>query len=625
MEYKVKDAGRAIRDGVDVSKQIRVSVKSRYKAKHFRNNASLEALVWKVIKENKPPNKVGERIEWQTTMQYKTRAGMTLKVSDEFSRERFSLQMLNSMHIRSVDYDDYDVFDWGFREAIHLDKVFYISYKYVDFLGNGLDGGVDCLLDCLTTALDGLTKDETKKFREIIPEGSGVKVDELSKIEEKLEVNINVFPYYESDMIWPRTVDMTLFNKHYELAKEDGCEILPCDKEQTRLRIVLRNDHVIGQMTKKGYVMETIDDARLEELKSLNKYKKIWMIEVIEEPTHELWKQYSEFDSYMFRKYGITITAYNTLAKFAVGLWRRTLKQELRSARLMDDAILDCLSHSGSALVDIKDGEGASTMYDYNSFYPSLLTTAVQVGCPKWGDESIKYKYMLNEEERKKYGRDYFLRLRCGWFHIEIDELELCKEFPKRFMKASSGYYYYKELQEMDRLGYKYQLTSKRAIIMDSDRSVLFKEFYTELYDYKVSSKNVVCKKVMNSLLGKLASKSYSVRQIKDGGDVSLKETEDVCSSSESVFITKNYRLSKYRYMPWLQAKVFAEGRVKMNETIDKMGRDKVLAVQTDSIVMLNGGVEPSNVSGKMGDLKICNVGYIKIQDGKKEWSASLK
>lgn len=45
-----------------MSKQIRVSVKSRYKAKHFRNNASLEALVWKVIKENKPPNKVEKEL-----------------------------------------------------------------------------------------------------------------------------------------------------------------------------------------------------------------------------------------------------------------------------------------------------------------------------------------------------------------------------------------------------------------------------------------------------------------------------------------------------------------------------------------------------------------------------------
>ena len=613
----MKDVSNVVRMGQQVSKQIKVSVRANRRLKYFGSNGGFEKFLNEVIRANKPVKRRGKRILWQTTLQYKV-GERVMNVSDEFKKERFSLATLNSLHVRGTNYDD-ETFDWGYRNAVNLENKIYVSYKYVDKNGLGIeDNETDCLLDCIQGVVL-LDDEQMKKFREIIPEGCSVPVDSLSLIEEELSINMNVVGYYESKMLWGRTVNMTLFNNHYELASVVGRSITVCSKDGKQRPIVLRCGFNMGRMTKEGFIMKGCSEVELATLKRLHMVKKILLVEVEEEPDEVLWRGYNDFDRYVYKKYGMTITNYNSLAEFAVGLWSSFLKRDLYSARAMDDVLLDCLAHSGSALVDIKDCSGECVMYDYNSYYPSLLLNDVQVKCPEWGEPSESYKKKLDEEEKKKYGCEYFLQLKVGWFHVEIAEEELYKEFPRRFAKSKFGYYYYKEVKEMDRLGYKYKLTSQRAILMSGDRAVLFREFYKDMFEYKLSTGNVVCKKVMNSLLGKLASKTYKVRRLVEGKDLVLKKDEDVVASGANNFVTKSYKVSKYRYMPWIQAKVFAEARVKMNETIDKLGRSKVFAVQTDSIVVLKGGEVPTNVSSAMGDLKVCG-GLLNIVDGKKIW-----
>lgn len=624
----------AIRHGVVVAKQCKVLVKREKKEKYFDSMKHLERFVNRRVIDNEPRERRNKRIEWSITMRYVLERGVELNMNTPFSNEKFKLMQLNAIRIQGTDSES-DYFNWSpMRDTMALHRSFYISYRYVS---NRVGGEGDCLIDCIKSTI-ALSDEEIARYREIVPENVMADVSDFGLIELKLNMNLVAPGVYESKMCSPieRTVYITAFENHAEVISKTRGELTPeppVDFENRRIVLMYypRQDtsetlRVVGQMTKEGFMKETIDDDDYEKYRWWHRSKRIWLIDVNQEPTEELWKQYDDFERFLRSKFNTSFTRYESLANFAVALFRSTLTRTLETTSQRDDLLLDCIMHSGGALVDFKPGNYANVKYfDYNSFYPSLLLGNVPIVCPVWGDFSCNYMKECSQEEKDKYGLDRFMQLPLqGWYHVIIDDCEFERETPRRFMKSKSGYYYSDEIKEMQKHRYNFKLGANRAIVFDkaTERAPVFKTFYELLYTYKMESNNKVCKMVMNSLLGKLASKTYKSRRVFDR-PIKLKDNEQIEGAKERVFITKDYDVSKYAYMPWIQAVVYARARMRLNELIDNVGRQNVVCVATDGIIC--EGTCTVERGDNIGEIKLDKYGDVQIEpNGRKKWTKNM-
>ena len=146
----------------------------------------------------------------------------------------------------------------------------------------------------------------------------------------------------------------------------------------------------------------------------------------------------------------------------------------------------------------------------------------------------------------------------------------------------------------------------------------MFKEFYEKLFEFKKATGNVACKMAINTLLGMLASKNYI--KVKAEPITKIRMNREVVDGTDKKYITKNYKMSKYKYAPWFWAITVARGRTKINNLIDEIGREHVVCVMTDGIVVKANSPTPGHIGENMGELKLERTGTALITKNKKEW-----
>ena len=637
--YKYILTGVAVRRGETIDKQIKIRVPTKEKAQYFRSNESTKRFINNVIQANKPREKAGKKIEFSVILRYFNKnienkdgtKGAKIDMRTSATDKPFDFDQLIELNVQGYDDSTNEYFGWNpaTRDTKALHGSLYINYRYENIVGYKSEDN-NCLRHALVERF-GWNESKIQLYQTIVPDGEGAKVESLPDIEYYLKININVPGYHTSLMQNPvqDTVSLTLFDNHYELEEgEAKCfdsgltHGLP---EFARCPIILHkiNDDetwTIGRQTDDGFKMKTINDKHeIGKLRDLHRYKKIWLC--LQEPSEQLWREYNAFEQYCRNEFKSSFTRYNSIADFAVELWRTYLKKPVKGVSVHDDNMIDCIMRTGSGLVDFVPGTYENVKcYDYISFYPSLLMGNVPATKPYWGEPSNTYQKPCNDEQKEKYGLDFFVEMQQGWFHVEITEAELAKETPRRFVKSRTGYYYSDEIQMMQNKRYKFKLTERRAIIFgDCERLQLFREYYTKLFEYKKETNNIICKQAINQLLGKLASKNFSRRRITER--VEINHHHDVVDADRAIYYTKNYKESKYKYIPWIQAIVLARGRMAINALIDEVGRENVVCVMTDAVFVKSGTKEPTNIGTELGQLKLEHEGTLQVNNNKtKVW-----
>ena len=470
--YRHKDVSEAIRQGEKVSKQVKIWTDP---TKTMKTVEKAEKFINQVIKEQRPPARAGMKIEAQVVLRYYNaeidngegrEKGAKIDMKNQFTRKPFEFDQLAELNVQGHDdsFNDYS-FGWSImRDTMKLHRSFYILYRYVAGEG-GKSEDNNCLRDELAERF-GWTEEEIDKYKTIVKDGHCARVSKLGDIEYYMKVNINVADYFKSPMLQPlyKTINLTLYNQHYESTEPKPRVIEREDlKHFANRRIVLYNasDKKVKtiQKTKEGFLIEETDDKKeIDELQRRQIKHVIWLCNVHREPTEELWNQFNVFEQYCRNEFKTSFTQYESLPHFAVALWKSTLPAiSLTSPTVYDDFMLDDIMHSGGALVDFVEGEYENaTAYDYVSFYPSLNLGNVPRMMPYYGEPSYKYMKPCNDEEKEKYGLDFFVQMKQGWFDVIIEDKELKKETPRRFMKSHSGYYYSDEIQMMQNKRYKF-------------------------------------------------------------------------------------------------------------------------------------------------------------------------
>ena len=244
-----------------------------------------------------------------------------------------------------------------------------------------------------------------------LKERHGEKVQELERQLRDKDVILETYrrEHGKLEISFDKTINLTLYNQHYELTEPKPRVIEREDlKHFANRRIVLYNasDKKVKtiQKTKEGFLIEETDDKKeIDELQRRQIKHVIWLCNVHREPTEELWNQFNVFEQYCRNEFKTSFTQYESLPHFAVALWKSTLPAiSLTSPTVYDDFMLDDIMHSGGALVDFVEGEYENaTAYDYVSFYPSLNLGNVPRMMPYYGEPSYKYMKPCNDEEKE--------------------------------------------------------------------------------------------------------------------------------------------------------------------------------------------------------------------------------
>lgn len=643
--YKIVEKPAAVRRGVAVSKQVKVLVQKGRKERHMKDVETFEDFLDDRVEEAKPRNKRGKRLQYMVTVRYKVDDFMVNMNTDWLSMD--DAVEMSDFTERQITLDGYnhEQFNFGNRSTKALDRAIFISYRYVD------DGGAkdeeedgdnppskDCLLNCITK----ITKVDSAKFHEISPIGQMTMVDRLPDMEDLLKINIDVPGVYMSGMKYETTVSTLLFDNHFSLiVRSEFDRKLICDDTKTfeNCPIVILEDGVSTRMTKDGLSTKKVDEIEgnwsEKQIREMHRFKKLWIPfcsnQLGNKSAKDKWYLFDEFERFVRTTFDTSFTRYNTLADFAVALWLSTMEsgREISRANLIDDNMIDLVMNAGSALVHNPERDVQytdCTVYDFNSFYPSLMLSGIPLEPPVYGGKSSAYTRQCSEEEKEKYGLDFFCNMPLqGWYHIEIEDSELFKEQPKRFAKSKSGYYSREEIMEMSKHRYKFKVTDRRAIVWraKTKREAPFNKFINTLYGFKQKTGNKVAKLTMNCLLGKLASKNYQLMTPKNSQPVQLKRFEQVEQGVRNGFMIKSAQQSKYKYLPWIQALVYSRARMRLNKLIDEVGRENVIAVHTDGITVQGAHKRPDLGDG-LGELKREKMDmnlFIEKGSGKKTWS----
>jgi hypothetical protein len=642
--YKIVEKPAAVRRGVAVAKQVKVLVQKGRKERHMRDVQTFEDFLDDRVEEAKPRNRPGKRLQYMVTVRYKV-DDFVVNMNTDWLSMADAVEMSDFTE-RQITLDGYnhEQFNFGNRSPKALDRAIFVSYRYIDDAGGKDDDdgenppSMDCLLDCISK----IAKVDSAKFHEISPVGQMTPVDRLFELEGLLEINIDVPNVYMSERDYDVTVPVLLFDNHFSLmVRSDFDRKLICNDTKTfeNCPIVILEDGISTRMTKEGLSTKKVDEIEgnwsEKQLREMHRFKKIWIPfcsnQLGSKSAEDKWYLFDEFERFVRTQFDTSFTRYNTLADFAVALWLSTMEsgREISCANLIDDNMLDLIMTAGSALVHNPERGvmyNDCTVYDFNSFYPSLMMSGIPLDPPRYGGKSSAYTRRCTEEEREKYGLEFFCNLYPqGWYHVDISDEELFKEQPKRFAKSKSGYYSRDEIMEMSKHRYKFKLTERRAIIwpMKTKREAPFNKFINTLFDFKKRTGNKVAKLTMNCLLGKLASKNYQLMTPKNSKPVQLKRFEQVEQGVRNGFMVKSAKQSKYKYLPWIQALVYSRARMRLNKLIDEVGRENVIAVHTDGITVKGAHKRPELGDG-LGELKIEKSEMsllIEKQSGKKIWT----
>lgn len=608
-----------------LSEQKAVVFSSKRKfQEEIKTMEEFEDFVNEQLDENTIPRKAGFKIQYKVDITNRDGDRVSHFDTVEFRDMDMAVEMedfkLSNYQHEASDAPD-ELFDMVIGNDVKkIHRKFVMIYRYKSTRA-GQDVDNECFYNCLKVKYD-VDKDI---FNSVVSYGKMTRVNQIPELEELFKVNVNVINHYTSQMKYDRTVQMTLFNQHYELVSEESkpFEIHPLKALKWR-RIVLYNKLKVVQMTKAGLLTSDVSMKEMMKLKELNKFKVICLLRE-DSLTDETWEEYNDMDRWLrkWTKKNLTIetsfTQFNSIAEFSVALWSYVCDVDgLQCATLKDEVVLDELKNSSSAMIQkVSEYAGPVLKLDFNSFYPSLMMDSqIPLAPPCFHKPSNEYMKKCTDAEREKYGLEFFFQPKeQGWYNVEITNEELNKETPRRFPKSKSGYYTREEVKDMQKHRYKFKLTSKRAILFDKEvkRKTLFKEFFQTLYALKIETGNKICKRLMNCLLGKLATKNYrrAFAYNKDK-DVLVKENEELVNAKHRQYILKNYQESKYMYAPWIQNLVYGRARHRLNELIDEVGRENVLAVKTDCVVVKNKGkgfitglLSKFELSNRLGDLKI--------------------
>lgn len=519
-------------------------------------------------------------------------------------------------------------------------------------VAGGYSGGNDCLFDALQAA--GIDCDAAL-VREAcdIPDGDMIELDDLPEIEQCLNVAIHVnrglasrVSPYTSRRVCEQIGDsrvytaanapvcVTLANNHYSGAtlpshKERGTvapKTIASMKGPRRLLLVHGEDAADSdfQWTASETRVGRLHAGNLHRIRTAAKlptddpkHNNICTWPVRGKHTAEsIAREYTAIAALVeaieaetrvegqYASHGLWATAGPTgsIATFAHDLWLTTLSKKIPNLNVLEQGVV-ASAFTGGLVWGGKRPEGMdSVMYDdvealdVRSLYPYIQRhMPLPDAHPKWADGAEILRISLAAAGGA---------LPIGFYSVTITPEECAKETPFRFRHAK--WFASPEVEEMRRLGYAAEIVGP-ALVWAKSTTVLFGNFTDRWYAAK--ERDARLKPIVTMAWGKLGQKNRKTYLMK--AEEPLPEDFHTLScdmsAPENISLT-GVRLSEPVFKhscPHLSAFIVAYGRCHINAIMDAVGRERVIAVQTDGVLIdrTMDGPEPVITAG-LGGLK---------------------
>ena len=161
-----------------------------------------------------------------------------------------------------------------------------------------------------------------------------------------------------------------------------------------------------------------------------------------------------------------------------------------------------------------------------------------------------------------------------------------------------------------------------------------FKEIISELYELRTKSKDKFdywfFKQLQNHPFGKMAQRKKSREMILDSVEKFQEYTDNGFKAEKSfgynyLYVRELENKKKRYYVPIIPTLINAKARVLMYDYYKKIGIDKLIYTDTDSIMFKGKNFEGLNIGKEIGRFKIVDVGEEAIVYGKKTYMIGNK
>lgn len=488
----------------------------------------------------------------------------------------------------SIDYDD-DV-DGVLPTTVYAIKLLYYTTPTTKGGNNKYN---DCLYFAIEYAMPGNDLPHPKKLKKWckIDRKDKIDIEHIPIIEKKLKININVTGdhQYESQMTYNKTINVSLFNGHYEFKANDNKKLVEFMKfkknpvafyyiNNNREKVIYDGNELITvpeyeNIKGKYYLMK----AKTEDL--INEYEQHMLA------TEKLREATNGFID-LNKTQCISFEAKRLFYYFSKSINPEPMDDQEQI--WIDRALIGGLIWADEG-TEIKDGY----IYDVNSQYPSIMSHSsfkVPIAKPTY--------HILDELPSV---------IKCGIYRVKIYNNK-----KKLFKNNRMDYYTNIDIIRAQKLGLEIVLVKNgkpNAMIYDKliTGETMFSQFVKYLYDLKKDHK--LAKIILNSLWGSLCEKrTYTIysKELKTNNiDVSISRLNEVIETNDNnyIFHCKSekglFKTDYARFGPFLTAKARSLISQHIEPHIDHIKR-----VHTDGFL-----------SDKPLDIKLSNdIGKIKLE-----------
>lgn len=489
----------------------------------------------------------------------------------------------------------------------------------------------DCLFYCLKRAYgndaNNLPKEinRPKKLKEFLKlqRDDMVNINDIPKIEELLKncsISVTGDFFHVSTKVSPLNINLKLSNAHYTLIQNDdskkfrpGVHFRPKTKDEIFSYKKMEGG---GYQTYNGNEEKTMTDDEFMQIYQTFKY--IFINANGDDIKERYNKHIAIADELLKETNGkVNLYKYDTTAIASVDIWELMTKIKKNPEQItpLESIILDNAFRGGLMYVD-KEYKGFVKTYDFNSWYPSLMTHK-RFNIPvKEGKAEKLTKEQFDEMKTEKY-------YKYGIYRVCISKSE-DKNVNKLFKFNTNNHYthydllgaheleLHMELLEDDEWNY-YGYDKTKLISCHT----LFDSFVDYFYDLKQKTKGA--KLILNSLWGALCKKqlvekyidttSTTVYTIPNEYDLSRVDV-----MSENILKLKMEKTGKRFVTDYARMGPFltAFGRYHMMKYAKKY-RNTIVKIHTDSI-SINQDVILSDlpISEKIGCCKVEKSGVVE-------------
>ena len=493
-------------------------------------------------------------------------------------------------------------------ESGKFDKITFIMIpKETDRGGEDPTNNNNCLLNILGKT-DLTECIEIKKAISLEPNDM-IPISKIPELESYLQCNIMVCnKSYLGSGHFSNNYYAYLVDDHYEKAGNDTeekykHELLPVSSTRRTFLTARRlpdGNYLIYTPARNEGKEETVPYATINYLGKKKNFA-VWYLPNKSLTLKNAYKLYENMEKVIHKLTGYSISYCSSFNEAVLTYWKSTIpnykKSILNETNVVNDTFCKEALRGGLIWAYEKGTYKYCNELDYKGYYQSIFkelkfpsTHGTWDLCENYDGQPLKY----------------------GLYEVQITKKECNKESPPRFRHARIFTHY--EIEEMRAHNYDHKLVGRCRVWAKSKNSVHYpylRTFATKLERFREEYPDT--KMFNNMLYGILTQNNYVYADCDKGGKVKACHVKQISINKDKVTVQGHSMNDKhFKHLPLFGVMVTSYGRCKINKAMDKVGRNKVLRVQTDGFI-IQGSYDKKILGDKVGDLVLKEKGDVHV------------